>query len=76
MTASGNEAKNPFETFVIMQNAHLLEGENTLVLRVNNNTSIQGTTYQAVGPMVDCVKIETEAVLTWDETKGLPAKNY
>lgn len=73
---AGLESKIPFETFVLVEGAHIQKGANTLVLRVNNNTSIQGTTYQAVGPMVDCVKIETEAVLTWDETKGLPAKNY
>ena len=73
---AGLESKTPFETFEIATGAHIQKGENTLVLQVKNNTTIQGTTYQAVGPMVDCVKIETEAVLGWDETKGLPAKNY
>jgi len=73
---STGEAKSEFETVRLITNAFLQEGENSLIIKVNNNTTIQGTTYQAVGPMVDCVIIETSAVLTWDANHGLPAKNY
>lgn len=73
---AGLESKTPFAAYVVASGAQLNAGENTLVLKVNNNTTIQGTTYQAVSPMVDAVIIETSAVLTWDETKGLPADNY
>lgn len=30
----------------------------------------------AHAPLVDALKVETEAVLTWDENKGVPAANY
>ena len=73
---AGNEAKSKFETVRLITNTFIQKGANELIIKVNNNTTIQGTTYQAVGPLVDCVKIETGAVLTWDANYGLPAKNY
>jgi uncharacterized repeat protein (TIGR02543 family) len=75
LTTSG-DTKTVFATYQLVSNVSLLKGANTLQLKVNNSTSIQGTTYVAVAPMVDCVTINTSAVLIWDENKGLPAKNY
>ena len=52
----------------------LEQGANSIVLKTNNNTSLGGT-YAGIAPMVDCIKIETSAVLIWDAVKGLPM-NY
>lgn len=52
----------------------LNKGANTISLKTNNNTSLGGT-YEGIAPMVDCIKIETSAVLIWDGVKGLPM-NY
>ena len=35
-----------------------------------------GGTLTATAPIIDCVKLETEAVVIWDGTYGLPAANY
>lgn len=52
----------------------LKKGANSVVLKTNNNTSLGGT-YAGIAPMIDCIKIETSAVLIWDAVKGLPM-NY
>ena len=41
-----------------------------------NNESYPGTTMTAHAPLVDALKVETAAVLTWDENKGVPAAPY
>jgi hypothetical protein len=46
-------------------NISLVEGVNTICLLTNNSDPMVGTMY-ATAPMVDCIKITTTAVLTWD----------
>ena len=41
-----------------------------------NDEAMGGTTMLAKAPLVDCIKIETEAVLDWAAQLGLPKKNY
>ena len=54
----------------------LKAGGNCLKVMTENNESYPGTTMTAHAPLVDALKVETEAVLTWDENKGVPAANY
>ena len=43
----------------------------------NNTNEVDGTTFKAYAPIVDCVKVTTEAVLIWDENHNEPATgNY
>lgn len=65
-----------FSKVILAENVSLKAGANELQIYPINTTTINGTTYQAVSPLVDCVKIDTSAVLIWDATKGLPADNY
>lgn len=64
-----------FETVVLAENVALQEGANVLKVYASNATTVSGTTYQAVSPLVDCIQIDTTAVLIWDATMGLPADN-
>lgn len=64
-----------FETVVLAENVALQEGANELRVYASNDTTVSGTTYQAVSPLIDCVQIDTTAVLIWDATMGLPADN-
>ena len=64
------------EDRIVIQNVSLKKGANLIRLLTNNSNAIAGTTFKANAPMVDCIKIESEAVLTWDENYGLPAPNY
>lgn len=52
-------------------NASLKEGENTLSLTVLTNSLRSG---QTGGPIIDCVKIQTSAVLTWTDKTANPSK--
>lgn len=54
-----------FQDFVITEIMELKEGKNTIQLITDNDVPMQGTMY-ATAPMVDCIKIETDAKLTWD----------
>lgn len=68
------------ETFsdkIVIAGVNLKAGENSIILKVNNAKRPMGdaSTYAATAPMVDCIKIETSAVLIWDAVKGLPM-NY
>lgn len=56
-------------------NINLKKGANVIRLSVVNSLQ-DGTTavMTAVAPMIDCVKLTTEGVLTWDGTKDLPKK--
>lgn len=60
-----------FADKTITTNAALVEGENTISLVVKDNTL-----YGAVpaAPVIDCIKIKTEANLTYTEKKDNPAK--
>lgn len=53
----------------------LKEGYNCIQLITNNNVNPAGEgqgTFAGTAPMVDCIKLNTSAVLTWDEAMGLP----
>lgn len=66
-----------FRTYVVAENATLKQGANLLKLVTENNESYPGSTMTAHAPLVDCVKIDTDAVLIWDENYGVPAlENY
>lgn len=67
----------PFKTFVVAVNATLPKGSNVIKLITLNNESYEGTTMLAHAPMIDCITIETEGVVIWDENFGVPAlDNY
>lgn len=53
---------------------NLAEGANIIKLITNNSDPTIDGTYEAYAPMIDCIKIETPAVLTWDDNYGLPKK--
>lgn len=66
----------PFQDYVVIKNATLKEGMNVFSVVTMNDDAMSGTTILAKAPLVDCVKIETEAVLDWAAQLGLPKKNY
>lgn len=68
---------NTFSDGITITGVNLKAGENSIILKVNNTKRPMGdaSTYAATAPMVDCIKIETSAVLIWDAVKGLPM-NY
>lgn len=55
---------------------HLNQGENLIQLKTNNTNAVEGTTFKANAPIVDCVRLTTSAVVIWDENHGEPALNY
>lgn len=65
-----------FRDFTISASVRLKKGENLIQLKTNNTKAIEGTTFKAHAPAVDCLKITTSAVLIWDENHGLPKGNY
>lgn len=66
----------PFEDYVIIEGATLKEGLNVFAVTTTNDDAMSGTTMLSKAPMIDCIKIETEAVLDWAAQLGLPKKNY
>ena len=66
----------PFEDYVVLKNASLKEGMNVFSVVTMNDEAMSGTTILAKAPLIDCVKIETEAVLDWAAQLGLPKSNY
>lgn len=66
----------PFADYVVVENAQLKEGMNVFSVVTMNDEAMGGTTMLAKAPLVDCIKIETEAVLDWAAQLGLPKKNY
>ncbi len=65
----------PFQDYVIAENVTLKEGRNNINCIVANSDPIPNTTITANGPLVDCLKITTSAVLDWSVRNGLP-KEY
>ena len=62
-------------TDAITVTVSLKEGYNCIQLITCNNMNPAGEgqgTFAGTAPMVDCIKLNTTAVLTWDETMGLP----
>ena len=66
----------PFKDYVIIEGATLNEGLNVFSVTTTNDEGMSGTTMLSKAPLVDCIKIETEAVLDWARQLGLPKKNY
>lgn len=66
-----------FRSYVVAEGVTLKQGANLVKLVTENNESYPGSTMTAHAPLVDCIKVTTDAVLTWDENKGVPAlDNY
>ena len=59
--------KRPFENYEI-GNITLKEGKNTIELRTTNSRD-HGGTFNAETPLVDCIYIASDSVLTWAECK-------
>ena len=53
----------------------LKAGENLIQVKTINHEELGGT-LTATAPIIDCVRVETEAVVTWDGAYGLPMRNY
>ena len=72
MTIQNSEsmAKMKFEDKTLTSNASLLQGENTISVRVLDN-DLRGST--TGGPTIDCVKIRTDAILRYTENTDNPA---
>ncbi len=54
---------------------HLNKGENLIQVKTINQDALGGT-LTATAPIIDCIHLETEAVVTWDGAYGLPMSNY
>lgn len=66
-----------YRDYVIGEGLTLKKGANLVKLVTENNESYAGTTMVAHAPLVDCLKVETEGVVIWDENYGVPAlDNY
>lgn len=66
-----------FTDGIVINNVSLAEGANTIRLVTSNSVNPMGEgvgTYQGTAPMVDCIKLTTSAVVTWDGTQGLPVQ--
>ena len=59
----------PFNDYTLSVNVSLVEGTNTIILLTDNDIAMAGT-MTATAPMVDCIKIETYANLTWEPVDG------
>ena len=59
--------KRPFENYEI-GNITLKEGKNTIELRTTNSRD-HGGTFNAETPLVDCIYVASDSVLTWAECK-------
>ena len=55
----------PFTDIVISTTVNLVQGANTILL-ITDNELVMGGTMGATAPMVDCIKLTTYAVLSWD----------
>lgn len=71
LESAGLNQKGTFDTYRL-GNISLDEGYNLIQLKTVNTATFQGATYKAYAPMVDCLKIESDAILYWDEVMGLP----
>lgn len=71
------ESGGSFTDGIVISGVSLLEGANTIRLVTNNNVNPMGEgvgTYQGTAPMMDCIKLTTSAVVTWDGVQGLPVQ--
>lgn len=65
-----------FSDAIVISGVTLKKGANLIVLKTNNSKRPmgEGSTYTATAPMIDCIKIQTSAVLIWDANFDLPKK--
>lgn len=63
----------PCEDLIVISGVSLNQGANLIQLKTNNTNAVAGTTFKANAPMVDCVKVVTDAVVIWDENANVPA---
>lgn len=68
---AGKEFGN-FNDYVVSTTVNLKKGENLIQLKTINNISM-GPTLFSTAPVIDCIKLTTDAVIIWDGTHGLPA---
>lgn len=62
----GTMHHSAFDEYLVANNITLNEGENTIVLRVNNATQTpEMGAMTAMAPLVDYIRLETSASLTW-----------
>ncbi len=64
-----------FEDAIVVKNVTLVKGANVIELVTNNSVNPMGEgmgTYQGTAPMVDCIKLDTTAVVIWDANHQLP----
>ena len=59
----GTQHHSAFDEYLVANNITLNEGENTIVLRVNNN--YETAAMRAMAPLVDYIRLGTTATLTW-----------
>lgn len=65
-----------FRDVCLGNNFTLVKGVNEIALTTMNNNPPGGVTWRAVAPIIDCIKIKADAVLTWTQSMGLPAYDY
>ncbi len=64
-----------FADAIVIEHVKLKEGANLIRLVTNNSVNPMGEgmgTYQGTAPMVDCIRLDTEAVVIWDANERLP----
>lgn len=66
----------PVRDIAVVSGVKLKAGANLIQLKTANNKEVERTTFKANAPMVDCIQITTNAVLTWDGNHAEPAANY
>jgi len=66
--------KLPFSDYKSTSRISLKQGDNVIVLKVNNSNKGLGGTMYAAAPMVDCIKIYSANEVTWGE--GYPLDTY
>ena len=64
-TDMSNEVKREFQDFYVTTPVSLVEGENIITLTVNNSKKMVGA-IGCTAPLIDCIKVETTAELSWD----------
>ena len=64
---NSEDVKRPFQDYDIATGVSLKEGENIIRLTVTNTAEFEIGTMQAYAPLIDCLYIETDAELTWEE---------
>lgn len=62
-TSTGN--RRPFSDFTIAVNLSLKKGQNVFSF-ITANTNGMGGTMAATAPVIDCIKVQTSAELSWD----------